>query len=155
MTRAGRPGALWLRASITCALAGALLVGIGCGEDDPVDDGSGDTPAESVVGLRIVREVGGALLVDLHVGSELVLTALPLDASGGPVTVGNPTLSDFLHSVTWESSEVAVASVVAVPPSLGQETAIAIISLNAPGEAAITATYGASADSVTLEVIDP
>lgn len=153
MTPARRAAATWLRASTAVLMTGALLVGAGCGGDE--DDLGGDVVVDSIVGLEIVTEVGGQLLVGLHAGSELALTALPLSASGNPVTVGNPDLLNFLNSVAWASSDPAVASVAPIQPSLGQDTAIAIVALNSPGEATITATYVNEVSSVTLAVVAP
>ncbi len=154
MTPARRAVVTWLRASITCLAASALLVGVGCGGEED-DLGDGDVVVDTIVGLEIVTEVGGQLLVDLHAGSELVLTALPLSASGHSVTVGNPDLSNFLNAVRWTSSDPAVASVTPIQPSLGQDTAIAIVALNSPGEATVTATYVNETSSVTLAVVAP
>ena len=157
MTRAGRAAATWVRASIVCVLAGALLAIVGCGgDDDDLDDiANGDDIVGTVVGLEIAAQAVKVLPDELPVGTPLVLAAVALDATGGAATSDNPELLEFLASVTWESSDPAVAVVSPIQATIGQASAIATVELVAPGEVTITAAYKGASDSVSLTVTAP
>ena len=93
-----------------------LLVGLAVGCSSGSDPGGGDTPTPEPVASVTVTAAQSSVVV----GASVQMTAVTLDA-GGNVLTG--------RTVTWSTSDVAVASVNTSGSATGQS----------PGEATITA----------------
>src|SRR5205823_3426334 len=88
---------------------------------DPPDAGFADTSTVTVLSVPVASVALSPAVASMLVGAVAQLTAIPQDASGGPLAG---------RSVTWASSAPAVATVS--PTGLVTATAV--------GAAAITAT---------------
>ncbi len=129
-----------LRAGFALVLVASLASMAGCsddGLDDLLDDiGDGGGSAGAIMALEVLATSPGPYLV----GVPVILTAVPLDEDGEPITTGDATLLAFATGVTWTTSDAAVADVTlviasstiaatAIPASAGDVTITATIDL--------------------------
>ncbi len=103
-----------LRAGFALVLVASLASMAGCsddGLDDLLDDiGDGGGSAGAIMALEVLATSPGPYLV----GVPVILTAVPLDEDGEPITTGDATLLAFATGVTWTTSDAAVADVTLV-----------------------------------------
>ncbi|MEO2002705.1 MAG: hypothetical protein ABGY41_01235 [Candidatus Poribacteria bacterium] len=105
-----------LRAGFALVLVASLASMAGCSDDDDglddlLDDiGDGGGSAGAIMALEVLATSPGPYLV----GVPVILTAVPLDEDGEPITTGDATLLAFATGVTWTTSDAAVADVTLV-----------------------------------------
>ncbi len=151
-----------LRRGLTLALVASVAAFAACGDDDGLDlddlddltgDGDNNIVGDgSIAGMRILGQAQDVLPDSFPVGTPLVLSAIPTDASGADISSGGDlALLDFFGGVTWESSDPSVIELQALVVGADASAIITAV-LKSPGTATLTASHEGFSDSIELTV---